>query len=211
MSLTGWLTDYIYIPLGGNRKGQLRKDLNILAVFLVSGLWHGADYTFVVWGLLHGIFRVGEEILRGIRKPKERNTEQFWKKCLKILGVFCLAAFAFLFFRATSIGEAFEVLGYLRRPAGLGTTAGQLSLLAYTAYGGNIAATKLGIGVLAMSLILAFLLDLRQKTLDSGHPARIIPVLSLPFAPALFLMAVMYLALILTGVFGVSNFIYFQF
>ena len=69
MSLTGWLTDYIYIPLGGNRKGQLRKDLNILIVFLVSGLWHGAAYTFVVWGLLHGLFRVGEEVVHRIRPP----------------------------------------------------------------------------------------------------------------------------------------------
>ena len=58
ISLTTWFTDYLYIPLGGNRKGTLRKYLNILIVFGVSGLWHGASWNFVVWGLLHGFYRI---------------------------------------------------------------------------------------------------------------------------------------------------------
>lgn len=58
ITLTRFLTNYLYIPLGGNRKGKLRTYINILAVFLVSGLWHGANYTFILWGLLHGVFSV---------------------------------------------------------------------------------------------------------------------------------------------------------
>lgn len=56
ISLTSWFTDYLYIPLGGNRKGTLRKYLNVFIVFSISGLWHGASWNFVVWGVLHGIF-----------------------------------------------------------------------------------------------------------------------------------------------------------
>ena len=58
MSLSSWFRDYLYIPLGGNRRGRLRTYLNLLIVFLLCGLWHGASWNFVVWGLLHGAFLV---------------------------------------------------------------------------------------------------------------------------------------------------------
>ena len=62
ISLSSWFTDYHYIPLGGNRKGELRKYLNIVIVFTVSGLWHGASWNFVAWGLLHALFQIAESI-----------------------------------------------------------------------------------------------------------------------------------------------------
>lgn len=58
ISLTAWFTDYVYIPLGGRRRGVTRQCVNIMAVFLLSGLWHGADWTFVVWGGIHGLYQV---------------------------------------------------------------------------------------------------------------------------------------------------------
>ena len=61
ISLTNWFRDYVYIPLGGNRKGKLRKYINIFVVFALSGQWHGASYTFVFWGVLHGILRILDE------------------------------------------------------------------------------------------------------------------------------------------------------
>ncbi|WP_236251324.1 MBOAT family O-acyltransferase [Peptoniphilus harei] len=72
ISLSTWFKDYLYIPLGGNRKGSFRKCLNLLIVFLVSGLWHGAELSFVLWGLIHGVFNVMESLL-GINKNNKSN------------------------------------------------------------------------------------------------------------------------------------------
>ena len=97
ISLSSWLRDYIYIPLGGNRKGRLRKYANLLAVFLVSGLWHGGAPTFLAWGLLHGLFLVAEDALslplkrwgKGRRLPF-RRTRRLLGSCLTFLIVTCL-------------------------------------------------------------------------------------------------------------------------
>ncbi|WP_243145441.1 MBOAT family O-acyltransferase, partial [Clostridium neonatale] len=68
ISLTSWFRDYLYIPLGGNRKGKFRTQLNVMIVFLVSGLWHGAALTYILWGFLHGAFQVIENLLNPLRK-----------------------------------------------------------------------------------------------------------------------------------------------
>lgn len=114
ISLSTWLRDYLYIPLGGNRKGTVRKYLNIMIVFLVSGLWHGAGWTFVVWGLLHGLFQVIGYILKPLRDwcvnvfKVERNA--FSHRVLKVLVTFLLVNFAWVFFRASSLGEALVII-----------------------------------------------------------------------------------------------------
>lgn len=68
ISLSGWFKDYLYIPLGGNRRGRARKYLNTMIVFLTSGLWHGASMTFVIWGFLHGAYQVAGDLTKSIRK-----------------------------------------------------------------------------------------------------------------------------------------------
>ena len=73
ISLTTWFTDYLYIPLGGNRKGQVRKYINILIVFAVSGLWHGASWNFVIWGFLHAIYQIVESVAFSLKKKKEHS------------------------------------------------------------------------------------------------------------------------------------------
>ncbi len=98
MTLTRFLTKYIYIPLGGNRKGEVRKYLNIFIVFLVSGIWHGAGYTFIFWGLLHGIANV---LTRLLDKPLSKVP-----KAIKWIGTFLFLNFSWTYFRATSIGNA---------------------------------------------------------------------------------------------------------
>lgn len=117
ISLSTWFKDYVYIPLGGNRKGKHRTSLNLLITFLVSGLWHGANWTFIIWGGFHAIVQIIERytkiffaklshITRLERVPKVR-------KVGKIVFTFCLVCFAWIFFRANSVQEAFYVIGNL--------------------------------------------------------------------------------------------------
>lgn len=107
ISLTSWFRDYLYIPLGGNRKGKLRKYLNILIVFGVSGLWHGADWSFVVWGLLNGIYQIIGEILKPIRDKLvdlfKLNRDSLGHKVFSAVVTFAFVDFAWMFFRADSI------------------------------------------------------------------------------------------------------------
>jgi len=106
ISLSTWFRDYLYIPLGGNRKGTFRKYLNLLITFLVSGLWHGAGWTYIIWGGIHGIYQIVGDITAPIRKRINsflKNDESaFSFKLGKILGTFILTAMAWVVFRATS-------------------------------------------------------------------------------------------------------------
>lgn len=114
ISLTSWFRDYLYIPLGGNRKGTARKYINMMIVFIVSGLWHGAAWTYIVWGFLNGIFQVV-----GIMTRKHRDrfyakmglhTKSIGHSCLQIISTFILVDITWIFFRARSIGQAFYVI-----------------------------------------------------------------------------------------------------
>ena len=113
ISLTSWFTDYLYIPLGGNRKGNFRKYLNTLIVFAVSGLWHGASWNFVAWGLIHAVY----QIIGGIRSNwlKKKGIrpacpDSFSVKLRNIAGTFLLVNFAWIFFVCGSVGHAFQVI-----------------------------------------------------------------------------------------------------
>lgn len=108
ISLSTWLKDYIYIPLGGNRKGFFRKCLNLLVIFGISGLWHGADMTFLYWGGVHGACRVVEECVEQAAM-KVNWKRQLPKTVYLIVSTFlCFAVvqFAWIFFRANSVLEA---------------------------------------------------------------------------------------------------------
>ncbi|MBE6072833.1 MAG: MBOAT family protein [Clostridium butyricum] len=109
ISLTSWFRDYLYIPLGGNRKGKIRTQLNIMIIFLVSGLWHGAALTYVLWGFLHGAFQVIENVLNPYKenwiKKFKININSFSYKFTQILFTFILVNFAWIFFRANSIHD----------------------------------------------------------------------------------------------------------
>lgn len=108
ISLSTWFMDYVYIPLGGNRVPYARHLLNLLITFLVSGLWHGASWTFVCWGGLHGIFLVIENLKnRYIGKAEQPNA---WRRLLSILWCFAFVSFAWIFFRANNVGDAFEII-----------------------------------------------------------------------------------------------------
>ena len=104
ISLTSWFTDYLYIPLGGNRKGLPRKMLNTMIVFFVSGLWHGASWHYVAWGLLHGIYHNIETLVNKARGRPRIKKKQLaaGPKVIRIIVTFILADIAWVFFRADS-------------------------------------------------------------------------------------------------------------
>jgi len=116
ISLSSWFRDYVYIPLGGNRCSKVRKYLNVMITMGVSGLWHGANFTYVAWGLLHGIYQVAADMTAGFRKKMYEagkvKTESFSFKLGQTLVTFVLVDVAWIFFRAGSIGEA---INYCKR------------------------------------------------------------------------------------------------
>jgi alginate O-acetyltransferase complex protein AlgI len=112
ISLTSWFRDYLYIPLGGNRTSSIRWRLNILVVFTVSGLWHGANWTFIIWGMLHGLYYVLEKT---VSAPAARLCSAFGVrgqllKWLKIFITFHLVTLAWIFFKARSVTDALYVI-----------------------------------------------------------------------------------------------------
>jgi alginate O-acetyltransferase complex protein AlgI len=121
ITLSSWLRDYLYIPLGGNRRGRGRTYLNLIATFLLAGLWHGAGWTFVFWGGMHGVglalerARADTRRSRGLPEPGATAGA----RALQRLAVFAFVTVAWVFFRADSIGAAFAVLW--RLVAGLGS------------------------------------------------------------------------------------------
>jgi D-alanyl-lipoteichoic acid acyltransferase DltB (MBOAT superfamily) len=106
ISLSTWFRDYVYIPLGGNKKGKLRGHINMWITMVVSGLWHGAAWTYVMWGALHAMFLSIERVLRF---PTEKFSNQFLRFCGWLL-VIVQVLVAWVFFRANSIEHAFEIL-----------------------------------------------------------------------------------------------------
>ena len=109
ISLSTWFRDYVYIPLGGNRVRRFRHAINLMITFLASGLWHGANWTFVVWGGIHGAAQVVENALI----PREKRSSRGIVRWLRILAVFTFCTLAWVFFVSDSIGDAFYVFGHL--------------------------------------------------------------------------------------------------
>jgi D-alanyl-lipoteichoic acid acyltransferase DltB (MBOAT superfamily) len=114
ISLSSWLKDYLYIALGGNRRGPKRTYVNLMLTMLLGGLWHGASWSFVVWGGLHGLYLAGHKFLLGERRIADRFTYRGPVSLLRYLG--CLLAtnllvlLTWLFFRAQTFGQAFYFL-----------------------------------------------------------------------------------------------------
>ncbi len=109
ISLSSWLRDYLYIPLGGNRRGPTRTHINLMLTMLIGGLWHGASWTFVVWGGLHGLYLVGERVVRRV-VPGGPLWDTTIARAFLILVTFVLVCFAWVFFRATSFDQAFRIV-----------------------------------------------------------------------------------------------------
>lgn len=114
ISLSSWFKDYLYIPLGGNRKGTLRKYINIMIVFIVSGLWHGASWSFVVWGALNGLYQIIGDKLKSTRdfvvNKLHLDRSSAGHKIYKIITTFILVDFTWIFFRAKTFKGALKMI-----------------------------------------------------------------------------------------------------
>ena len=126
ISLTRWLTQQVYIPMGGSRCSKVKNYWNILVTFLVSGIWHGANWTFILWGVIHGVFQIIEKAL-GWNKKESKGVV----KALRIVFTFAVVTVAWVFFRSPSIGDAFGMIG--RHIATDGKLFADLQTLLYVA------------------------------------------------------------------------------
>jgi alginate O-acetyltransferase complex protein AlgI len=117
ISLSTWFKDYLYISLGGNRSGYYRHLFNLFITFMVSGFWHGANWTFIAWGSLHGIYLIIGFLSKNIRRNLSDylgiSKLKYLDKVLNVSVTFILVAFAWIFFRASSIGDAFYIASHL--------------------------------------------------------------------------------------------------
>ena len=111
ISLSSWFRDYVYIPLGGSRVSNTRLILNIVIVFLVSGLWHGANLTFVFWGAVHALFVIPVLLMHKKNKSKAPlSPVALWRQLVNIFATFSMVVLAWVFFRAPTISDAFAYL-----------------------------------------------------------------------------------------------------
>ena len=204
ISLSSWFRDYLYIPLGGSRVGKLRWAVNIMVVFVVSGLWHGASWGFVMWGALHGLYLLigratgpARDYLLGRLKIKR---EWKWVGFLSGLTTFALVCFAWILFRANSMREAMVVIR---------------SLFTFSEYILSIKKTLSLMNLSVNDLIFIFssigLLAAVQTAQAKGSIREFMERRAWPVRWALYLCLIF--GIILLGYYGVgdSSFIYFQF
>lgn len=208
ISLSSWFRDYLYIPLGGNRKGKLRKYLNLLVTFLLSGLWHGAAWTYVVWGALHGAYQIIGDILMPVRKKLVQitgmKTECESYRLTQIFVTFCMTTFAWIFFRAPSIEDA---AAYITR---IGTRWNPWVLFDGSLY--NLGINRFQANVLLVAVVILLLVDLirekKKQRIDEFLAAQNLWFRWL-FILLLIIMIVVYGAY--GQVYDAKQFIYFQF
>ncbi len=159
MSLSGWLRDYIYIPLGGNRKGTIRKYINIMVVFIVSGIWHGIGNTFLVWGMLHGLYQIIGEVFTPIRnKIKDMlkiESDVFSHRLYKQLFTFFLVMLAWIFFRSSSVTQGVNMI------KSMFTTFNPWILWDGSLY--MLGLNSKNVGILVISLIILWVVSMLQN------------------------------------------------
>jgi alginate O-acetyltransferase complex protein AlgI len=141
ISLSTFLRDYLYIPLGGNRKGARRTYVNLILVMLLGGLWHGANWTFVAWGAYHGILLACERF-RG-----KRSAYQQGPRPVRVAATFVLVLFSWVLFRSANLHEALNYLGEMLGQGGSGPATQLLPALLYTQ--GTLVAMAIGAVVVA--------------------------------------------------------------
>lgn len=200
ISLSTWFKDYLYFPLGGSRCSRPRHLLNLMIVFAVSGLWHGAAWTFVIWGALHGVYQV-----IGTLTIKKRNAlieriglstahpAVVWTR--RVI-TFILVDFAWLFFRANSISDAFTLIGKLGVGVPIGTTLEAMGL------------TPVMIILTAVTVLTLTMIDKMLKYEDCEDGGY---VLTKNGGFVLYVMMIMLAWLLLLSKDMASTFIYFQF
>ncbi|AYL97516.1 MBOAT family O-acyltransferase [Mucilaginibacter celer] len=202
ISLSTWFRDYLYIPLGGNRVKLPRWCLNILIVFTISGLWHGASWTFVIWGALHGSILIIERLLKPTGNRLARLTGlaglPLLHNLLRGMVTFIIVSIAWVFFRATNLQQAFSMLKHLFAHSDLNDARGALA-----PWGRESLSKVLMLGFTGLLLFV----HLYQEFAGSISALIARQVLVVRWGVYLLLI----FSIILFGVFQSSRFIYFQF
>ncbi len=183
ISLTSWFRDYLYIPLGGNRVGKARWAFNLFLVFLVSGLWHGAAWTFIVWGIYHGVIYTASRFFG-------RKSTEF--SFFHALITFHLTLVGWVFFRAATMADAWYVLTHLGTAAPLALTFGSAFSM------GDFAVAIAAVAVL-------FTVELRQERVNAPS------LLQMPVVWRWALYYALLFSVLVFGDVGSKQFIYFQF
>lgn len=189
ISLTRWLTDYVYIPLGGSRCSKLKTYRNIIVTFLVSGLWHGAAWNFVVWGLIHGAIQVVEKHL-GYSKVMAKY---LFVGVARILATFASVTLAWIFFRLPTFQDAIFAISKM------------FTSFSTTSLGGRDATPALEYCALGITILLL------KDILDEYFPDRfkLFDNSNIVIRYASYILVT--LLILLAGVFDDSQFIYMQF
>jgi alginate O-acetyltransferase complex protein AlgI len=197
ISLSTWFRDYVYIPLGGNRVSEWKMNRNLLAVFAISGFWHGANWTFVIWGALHGVYLVIENLLRKIPFYTALITSKNWiVKILLAAIIFQIVTIGWIFFRAENLNDAVTILSrILFFENGKSAMDGELSMLGLPGLAWKVL------------LVLSFMLydPIVHKLSRGGYDAKLSSNFKLAGYALLAAMVVLF------GFWGEVEFIYFQF
>ena len=208
ISLTSWFKDYLYIPLGGSRKGKIRKYVNKLIVFLVSGLWHGAGLSFVAWGFLNGVYQIIEEILKPAgdrlkRSLRIRENNSLYK-LMKLMLTFVLVDFSWIFFRADSLTTAVKIVGEI-------CSVNSTCLRNLLSNLNGIGLHQTGMTVIVLCLLILLFADICKK----NHISVCDKIMAFPWWLQSVLFVLFVCAILVFGIWGPeynqANFIYFQF
>lgn len=215
ISLSTWFRDYVYIPLGGNRVSKFRWNLNLLIVFLVSGLWHGANWTFIVWGGLHGSYLILENFI----KPATKTLKKWAMfRPISILSCFVLVLIGWVFFRASDISNALFILNEIKgislaEVKDLGWTMKQFVGLSISSFQEPVSIQAIRIpfslGQLALALGFSFITIVGEQVYETNLFS-VKRVLALPIPYALIITTLL-TCVVLFGFFDSNEFIYFQF
>lgn len=210
ISLSTWFKDYLYIPLGGSRKGKFNWYRNLFIVFMISGLWHGANWTFIIWGALHAVYSISGLIMKS---PSEKFSQSIGlnnftalKTFINRTIVFILVTFAWIFFRAKNIREALCVIKNFFSGWGKTFSSSQIKLMITELGGGKLIDGFFNVAIGIMLIL--FLQYVQQQTKNKK------PMDWLDGKPTVIRWSFYYSLIISILVFGAFNnaeFIYFQF
>lgn len=202
ISLSSWFRDYLYIPLGGNRRGTFRKYLNLMIVFCVSGLWHGASWNFVIWGTLNGFYQVFGALTAPVRRKFAGDPNVFSTRLGNMLITFALICFSWIFFRANSFMDAITIIKGMLHPNPWVFTDGTLLCCGLDWANWMILAASLLV-LMGVSIAKYNHVEIRQWFFKQGLWLQYLTILVAVFVVLVF------------GIYGsnysASQFIYFQF
>jgi alginate O-acetyltransferase complex protein AlgI len=192
ISLSTWLRDYLYISLGGSRKSAAKTNRNLMITMTLGGLWHGASWTYVIWGVYHGLLLTAHRVVAGIRGKTTtvaRDDAAGWRAWLGVIAMFQATCLGWLLFRAKSVGQVRGFLTKIVTDPAVHSPAGRDLLIR-----------------VAVAAVIVMAYQLLQRSLGDEFPIDRFNRTSRACA-----FAACYFAVLMAGEFGIKSFIYFQF